>query len=193
MRPTSFSFRPYLGSLLFWRVIYKVYITLVKILARMKSLWRCHDAASGSCHQNCGPLVTLRPFASVIVWRNRGVSTSPFCHQDQSLGKIKTFVDVWRSVIILYLELVMTWWSERHGVTLLWQRPQTFCEKLPLNVMTGCIRLPLGFMTGTNCNSHDVIYLKRRTFFRNSPQYCTGTKKTNIRSALSLLAQPVVA
>ena len=42
---------------------------------------------------------------------------------------------------------------------------------------------PPGFMTGTNCNSHDVIYLKRRTFFRNSLQYCTGTKKTNIRWA----------
>ena len=28
-----------------------------------------------------------------------------------------------------------------HYITLLWQNPQSFCEILPLNVMTGCIRL----------------------------------------------------
>ena len=39
------------------------------------------------------------------------------------------------------------WWRDEvrdmvwHYITLLWQNPQSFCEKLPLNVMTGCIRL----------------------------------------------------
>ena len=87
------------------------------------------------------------------------------------------------------------WWRERHGMTLL-------CSDKTLSLFVkNCLWMlwravsdcPPGFMTGTNCNSHDVIYLKRRTFFRNSPQYCTGTKKTNIEWAFSLLTQLVVA
>ena len=42
-------------------------------------------------------------------------------------------------MIVCTLNYMMKWWSERHGMTLLWQNP--FCEKLALNVVTGRIRL----------------------------------------------------
>ena len=112
---------------------------------------------------------------------DRGLSTSHICHQYQSLAKIKTFVHVWRK----WWFVPWTGWWRDEVRDMVWHYPdKTFfvknCLWMLWRVVSDC---PPRFMTGTNCNSHDVIYLKRRTFFRNSPQYCTGTKKTNIRWA----------
>ena len=95
--------------------------------------------------------------------------------QDQNIRSCVT------KMMVCTLNWMMTWWSE----DMVWHYPdKTFfvknCLWMLWRVVSDC---PPRFMTGTNCNSHDVIYLKRRTFFRNSPQYCTGTKKTNIRWA----------
>ena len=176
----------------------KVYVTLVKSMPGWHRVFSASSLdAPGLCRGTCCDRDTSGPFASVIVWRNRGeVSTSPISHQSQSLGKIKTFAHVWQSLVIwCALNSMVTWWSERHGMTLHYSDKtlRLFVKNCLWMLWRAVSDCPLGFMTGTNCNSHDVIYLKRRTFFRNSPQYCTGTKKTNIEWAFSLLTQPVVA
>ena len=58
--------------------------------------------------------------------------------QDQN---ICSCVTEFGDLLCLELDGDVMKWETWYDITLLWQNPQSFCEKLPLNVMTGCIRL----------------------------------------------------
>ena len=128
----------------------KVYVTLVK---SMPGWHRVFSASSLDvpelCRGACCDRDTSVPFASVIVWRNRGeVSTSPISHQSQSLGKIKTFAHVWQSLVICCaLNSMVTWWSERHGY-MVWHyitltKPSDFLWKIAFECYDGLYQIVL--------------------------------------------------